>query len=218
MTPRYSVLMASLVVALALVACNERRDDGDATAAADVPAVDPTTTTPPDTAAGSDAMPATDQPSDATADASTATAAPSERAALGVLNAINDHEIAAGKQALAKGVQGEIATYAQMMIDQHGENRTRTSALGADAAGADARAQQQKGEAELAKLDALSGDAYAKAYVDAMVKGHTEALAALDGALIPAATTQAVRDHLASTRGHVAEHLERAKALAGQAR
>ncbi len=217
MTSRYSVLMASLAIALALAACNDRRDDGDGTTMADVPTVDPTTT-PPDTSAGPDATPATDQAADAIADASASTAAPAERAALGVLNAINDHEIAMGKQALAKGVQGDIATYAQMMIDQHGENRGQTSALGADVTGADARTQQQKGEAELAKLDALSGDAYAKAYVDVMVKGHTDALAALDGALIPAATTQAVRDHLASTRGHVAEHLDRAKALATQPR
>ena len=53
-----------------------------------------------------------------------------------------------------------------------------------------------------------------KAYIDAMVKGHTEALAVLDNKLIPKATTQAVKDHLAATREHVAHHLERAESLA----
>lgn len=216
MNNRHPTLVVAFALTLGLAACQERGDASDDMATADVPAVDPTAATD-DADAVADAGMATDRPGDSSPGASAA-ATPQERAALGVLNAINDHEIAAGKQALAKGVKADIATYAQMMVDQHGENRAQTSALGADAGGADARAQQQKGQAELAKLDALSGDAYAKAYVDAMVKGHTEALTALDGALIPAATTQSVRDHLATTRGHVAEHLARAEALAKPAR
>lgn len=139
--------------------------------------------------------------------------APAEKSALGVLNAINEHEIAAGRQALDKGVSGPVAQYAQMMIDQHSENRTKTSAMGPDASAADATAQRRKGEAELKALDAKQADAYSKAYVDAMVKGHTEALAALDGKLIPAATTAGVKAHLTMTRQHVAQHLEQAKAL-----
>lgn len=141
------------------------------------------------------------------------TANPDEAAALGVLNAINEHEIATSEQALAKGVTGPVADYARMMIDQHGQNRTQTSALGADADAQDAQAQRQQAEQERATLDQLEGEAYSKAYVDAMVKGHSDALTALDQKLIPAAEREDVRQHLTTTREHVAQHLERARAL-----
>jgi putative membrane protein len=48
-----------------------------------------------------------------------------------------------------------------------------------------------------------------------MVAGHDEALKLLDTKLIPAATDDAVKRHLATTRKHVATHLEKAKALQG---
>jgi putative membrane protein len=191
--------------------CDRDRDQNETVPATDTSAaagtVDPTMpepgTTDSTTAANADT---------ATMDAGQGT--PAERSALGVLNAINDHEIAAGRQALAKGVQGEVAAYAQMMIDQHTENRQKTSSFNPDASSAEANAQRSKGEQELATLDAKTGDAYARAYIDAMVKGHTEALAALDNQLIPAATRPEVRQHLDTTRGHVADHLQRAKELA----
>ena len=208
---------AALSLALSLAACGDRQPDADTagdTMAEPVPATDPTM------ADASGQAPA-DATAAATPDGSMAGdagAAPAERNALGVLNAINEHEIAAGQQALKKGVKGDVAEYAQMMIDQHTENREKTTSLNPDPAAADAQAQQQKGQAELAALEATSGEAYSRAYIDAMVKGHTEALAALDGKLIPAASSPAVREHLTQTRGHVAEHLERAKALATSAK
>lgn len=205
---------AALSFALLLAACGDRQPDADRAAADPVPATDPTMAD----AGQTDGDTTSDSP-DVQADGTvTSGSAPAERTALGVLNAINDHEIAAGQQALKKGVKGDIADYARMMIDQHTENRSKTTSLNPDAAAADAQAQQQKGEAELAALEAKSGEDYSRAYVDAMVKGHTEALAALDGKLIPAASSPAMREHLTQTRGHVAEHLERAKALAAPAK
>lgn len=207
----HSIPFAALSLALLLAACGDRQPDADRAAADPVPATDPTMA---DASVGTDSDTVSDNP-DVQADGTAMSgSAPAERAALGVLNAINDHEIAAGQQALKKGVKGDIADYARMMIDQHTENRGKTTSLYPDAAAADAQAQQQKGESELSALEAKSGEDYSRAYVDAMVKGHTEALAALDGKLIPAASSPAVREHLTQTRGHVAEHLERAKTLA----
>ena len=198
-----------LALALAgLTACGDRNDANDmndpaapATSSADPAAQPPGATMDPATSGtlGNDGM--------------NADANPDESAALGVLNAINEHEIAAGEQALAKGVTGDVAEYARMMIDQHTENRTRTSALNPDEQAQDAQAQRQKGEQERSTLDNLEGEAYRTAYVDAMVKGHTEALAALDQKLIPAAQREEVRQHLSTTREHVAQHLERAREL-----
>ncbi|KAF1705589.1 DUF4142 domain-containing protein [Pseudoxanthomonas suwonensis] len=190
---------ALLALAIAgLTACGQDRNDADT-----APGV-------PDTSAADPAA----QPPGATDPAfGDSQATPEEAAALGALNAINEHEIAAGEQALAKGVTGVTADYARLMIDQHTQNRTQTSAFGPDEQAQDAQAQRQKGEQERATLDQLDGEAYRKAYVDAMVKGHTEALEALDQKLIPAATREDVRQHLTTTREHVAQHLEQARAL-----
>ncbi|WP_372012495.1 DUF4142 domain-containing protein [Pseudoxanthomonas sp. 10H] len=205
---RKLLIAVAIAAGLATLTACGRRDEADVpdTAAADAAGpVDPAA--PP-------ATPATTGTGEAAAEAMPGMA--QERAALGVLNAINAHEIAAGQQALGKSVGGDVAAYAQMMIDQHTENRDKTSAFGPDGNAPDAQAQKAKGEQELAALGGLEGDAYAKAYVDAMVKGHTEALAALDGTIIPAATRPEVKAHLATTREHVAQHLDRAKALQGQ--
>lgn len=195
----------------ALAGCGKPDAPSNETASQPEPAATPpsadSAAAPPlaDTSTSADAgVPASDS----------AVATSEEKGALGVLNAINEHEIAVGTQAIEKGVSGEIADYARLMIKEHTENRDKTATFGPDSRNKDAVVQKDKGSAELASLDKLSGDAYSKAYIDAMVKGHTEALAVLDNKLMPKATTQAVKDHLAATREHVAHHLERAESLA----
>jgi putative membrane protein len=51
------------------------------------------------------------------------------------------------------------------------------------------------------------------AYLDAMIKGHNEALAMIDSKLLTAAKLDAVKKHLTDTRTHIAMHLEQAKKL-----
>ncbi len=186
-------LLLPIALVAALAACQDR-DGRDADAAVDATPVN-----------GAD-MAAQVPPSDAGTTAE-------ERGALGVLNAINAHEIAAAEQALSKGVSGEVADYARMMQTSHTQNREQTTALGADDSHADAQAQRSKGEAERQALQAHEGAEYARAYIEAMVAGHAQALETLDNELIPAATTQAVRDHLTDTRATVAAHLQQARAL-----
>ncbi|WP_313400884.1 DUF4142 domain-containing protein [Stenotrophomonas sp.] len=137
-----------------------------------------------------------------------------ERSALGVLNAINDHEIAAGRQALEKNVKGDVAGYAQLMIDEHTRNKGQTNALNPDNQSADAKTQAAAGQALLDQMNSKQGDAYSKAYVAAMITGHTDALAALDDKLIPATASPQAKAHLQQTREHVARHLAQAHALA----
>lgn len=199
-------LGAALALALvSLTACN--RDEADAVPTANE--------TPPSTAE----QPAPVAPAEAPAPAEPAPAAAmGEGEALGMLQAINEHEIAAAEQAKSKNVTGKVLDYANMMHAEHSKNMADTKALDGQngvtiGSNAEVDAQRSKSQAELATLGALEGDAYAKAYIDAMVKGHTEALAALDGKLIPAAKAEPVKAHLTTTREHVAKHLEAAKAL-----
>ncbi|WP_368563843.1 DUF4142 domain-containing protein [Pseudoxanthomonas sp. UTMC 1351] len=212
-------LILCLAAALPMAAC-DRNDPNDTPAdtpadtaagtAADTatPAGTPTDTTTPATGA----TPTTPS-ADATGPQPVANLSEAERGALGVLNAINEHEIAAGQQALSKNVPDDVAKFAQMMVDEHSKNRDQTNRFGPNADDAKAAAQRAKGKTELDTLGKQSGDAYAKAYVDAMVKGHTEALATLDNDLIPAAVDPAVKTHLTDTRTAVAKHLEAAKQL-----
>lgn len=134
--------------------------------------------------------------------------------ALGLLAAVNEHEIAAAKQAKGKKVSGRVLSYAQMMEKEHGENLTKTKALGALSNGEEVRTLKAKGANEIMALSAASGTTYAKAYIDAMIKGHAQALDMIDARMLPAATSAAVKQHLTDTRVHVAKHLEAAKAIA----
>src|SRR5690606_85960 len=74
-------------------------------------------------------------------------------------------------------------------------------------------AMRQKHEAERQRLSALDGEAFASAWVDAMVKGHEEALAKLDNELIPGASDAGVRQHLQDTRAAISRHLDTARSL-----
>ena len=79
--------------------------------------------------------------------------------------------------------------------------------------GQDLVAMQRKHQAERDRLASLSGAAFQKAWIEAMEAGHAEALAMLDGELIPAARDPRVRTHLQTTRAAIAAHLETARGL-----
>ena len=133
--------------------------------------------------------------------------------ALGLLAAVNEHEIAAAQQAESKIVSAPVLAYAQMMEKQHGDNLAKTKSLGSLAATPEVQAMKDKGKSDLEALGQKNGKDYETAYVDAMVSGHTEALALIDGRLLSLASAGPVKDHLTETRGHVAAHLEEAKKL-----
>ncbi|WP_115043525.1 DUF4142 domain-containing protein [Xanthomonas arboricola] len=151
----------------------------------------------------------------ATAQQQAGTNSPSakEREALGTLSAINTSEIGAANLALQKQVHGGVRDYAMQMVKEHTDNNQKLAKWSPDLSAAAAKAQMSKGKTELAMLQKLDTKAFEAAYVTAMVKDHTDALAALDKQLIPAAKTAQVLAHLQTTRSHVAEHLAAAKTL-----
>lgn len=203
-----NVLLAIVMMA-PLAACSQRE-----------PAAEPATDTKetPASPAGADAAaPAPAAPSSVAGAGAPAVGdlSPQDAEALGLLSAINQHEIKAAQQAKQHDLPADVATFADMMVRDHTDNDAKLHALGQPADTPAVQSQKAKGEAELRALGDHRKD-YAKAYVDAMVKGHTEALATLDDKLIPEASAQPVRTHLSATREAVAAHLERAKALQGQ--
>ena len=138
--------------------------------------------------------------------------------ALSVLAVVDQHEVELGDQALSKGVDGGVRDFASNMKLEHGKNLEQARALASSkslsiADTGPAKAAKAKGAAETARLAKLQGATYARAYVNAMVKGHAEVLAKLDRVLIPHASDAQVVALLKETRSHVAAHLAAAKAL-----
>lgn len=209
MTTRTPLALATAaLVMLATTACNRNDDASGGTNNTPAPTSDAAT--------ASTAPPAAPAPADNPATA--APALPSQAEALALLNVINDHEVKAAEQAKSKKVTGDVLAYANMMQTEHGKNMTDTKALldkngGAPADTAAITEMKSKGEAEMQQLASLDGDAYARAYIDAMVAGHQDALDKLDGMLIPAASDAAVKQHLQTTRDHVQKHLDQAKSI-----
>lgn len=198
--------LGTALLTLALATACTRNDNPDTTA---------DTATPP----AAPADPAVTEPAPAPAEAPAPAATSMQPGEVtGMLAAIDQHEIDAAEQARGKNVTGAVLDYANMLHKAHSENLAKTRTIGAANGAAPVesgpvQAQKEKGQAELATLGALTGKAYETAYVDAMVKGHTEALAKLDNELIPSASNEAVKAHLTEARGHVAAHLEQGKTL-----
>jgi len=202
-------LLAFSLLALAITSACDRRDAPENSPTPETAAADATPTV------GSD--PTTGAPVEANADSAppAASATDDDALALGLLAAVDDHEIQAAQQAKSKKVSAAVMDYANMMEKQHTDNLVETKALGSLADTPEVQAMKEKGASDLAELGKLSGKEYETAYVDAMVKGHTEALALIDGRLLTLASLGPVRDHLAKTREAVAMHLEAARKLQG---
>ncbi len=135
---------------------------------------------------------------------------------LAMVAAIDENEVLAAAEAAHKKVSPEVLAYARMLHKAHGKNAVDTLKLGMKAKimpveSARVDEMRMKGAGELAKLLPLDGERFAAAFMTAMIKGHTDVLAMIDGKLLPGAKNDAVKQHLTATRGHVAAHLEEAK-------
>jgi len=134
--------------------------------------------------------------------------------------AVDDNEVLAAAEAQKKKLSPEVLSYAKMLHMEHGKNQEQVMALGLklDITPSDTPEVDKlraKGAGELAALVPLDGKEFEQAYLAAMVKGHTEALAMIDGQLMKAAKAEKLQEQLKVTRGHVAAHLEQAKQLQG---
>ncbi len=142
-----------------------------------------------------------------------------EAEALATVAAIDLNEIGAAASAHKKDISQPVKDYAMQLHQSHGMNIDKTLKLGQQIGATPVitpavEQLQKKGAGELAAFVQLDGKAFEQAYVEAMVKGHTEALAKLD-MLQKSATNAELKQHLAATRDDVAGHLEKAKALQG---
>lgn len=146
----------------------------------------------------------------------------SEAEVLGFLTAIDQNEIVAAMAAGKKQLSLQVAEYAKMLHQEHGKNMDQTLKLGqkiniTPLITPQVDALLVKGAGELAAIVPLQGEQFGKAYIAAMIKGHTEALQMIDSQLTPKASNDALKQHLAQTRQSISKHLEAAQRLQGGA-
>jgi putative membrane protein len=189
---RIMKMIITLVLATLLPACKPEKE-----AAAPAPA--PASTSPP--------TPATaEKPAGALSDPQIAA----------VVLAANQVDIDAGALAAKKSGNDEVKKFAERMVTDHsavnkaaGELAGR---LGVTPEETDAsRGLTSGGAAARAKLDALSGAEFDKAYVDNEVAYHEAVLGVLDKQLIPSATNAELKKMLIDVRPAFVAHLDHAK-------
>jgi putative membrane protein len=132
--------------------------------------------------------------------------------------AANQVDVDAGKLALEKTKNAEVKKFAQTMVDDHGgaikmavelAGKLKLTPKDNDTS----KSLVSGGESARAKLKALDGAAFDKAYVDNEVGYHQAVLKAIDEALIPNAKNADLKALLQKVRPVVAAHLEHAKHL-----
>jgi putative membrane protein len=134
---------------------------------------------------------------------------------------LNKNEIAAAKQAMKKSKTASVKQYATMLNKQHTQNLADTlkvsKKIGIAPNNTAAVVQlQQNGKEELVGLAALKGNEFEKAYIDAMVKDHTDALNLIDNNLLVNVTNPDLKAQIEATRPHIAAHLQEGQTIQTQ--
>lgn len=133
------------------------------------------------------------------------------------MEAINNGEISAAKVAKDKNVDADVMKFADMMIEQHGENLTQVTDLSsksnipADETSA-VKKFKENGDKDLAKLSKLNDAKFQKAYIQAMIKGHTNADKMLTR-FEKEVQNADLKQYLVDTKTAVEQHLAAAKQL-----
>ncbi|MDZ4754196.1 MAG: DUF4142 domain-containing protein [Phycisphaerae bacterium] len=139
---------------------------------------------------------------------------------LATVIAIDLNQVLAASQAQTKKIGQPVKEFAKMLHKVHGAHMVETMQLGqrigvTPIITSSVEKLQRDGAGALSLLVPLDGDAFAGAYIDAMVRGHENVLTIIDKELTKNASIADVQQHLEAMRDHVAQHLEKAKALQG---
>jgi putative membrane protein len=133
------------------------------------------------------------------------------------MQAINNSEINVSKVAKDKKVDADVMKYADMMITQHNENLQQVTDLSnkinvaADETSAVEKFKENS-EKDLEKLSKLDDAKFQKAYVKAMIKGHTDAKNKIMR-FEKEVQNADLKEYLVNTKTAVEHHLAEAKQL-----
>jgi putative membrane protein len=135
-----------------------------------------------------------------------------------IVVAASQADIDAGNLARTTTTKPEVTQFAQHMIVDHGGIILSVADLApririTPQDNATTQSLKSGGEATLASLRALKGDAFDKAYIDNEVAYHQQLLDAIDKTLMPGVKNERLKALLVKMRLSLAAHLEYAKTL-----
>jgi putative membrane protein len=146
---------------------------------------------------------------------------PNDAEIVATVLAVDSNEMAAAEIAKKKkGLSKEVTKYSKMLHEQHQEDAKKYHKFAKKeklnmVETQEVKDLRSKGSDEATALSSKDGKEFEKAYIDAMVQGHTEALETIDNKLIPNAQNAELKKMLNETRTHVSTHLEQGKRLQG---
>lgn len=155
-----------------------------------------------------------------TAQAQSAGNGPTDPQIVGIVGTANRIDIAYGNLALSKSKNKEVRGFAQQMVRDHSTVQKSvddlSAKLGVTPAESDTSAAlKSQAEETTAKLKALHGKAFNKAYIDNEVAYHTAVIKEIRSVLIPDAQNAELKSALEGTvplfQGHL-EHAENVQA------
>ena len=124
---------------------------------------------------------------------------------------VNTAEIEQAQIAQSKSKNEQVRRFASMMIEHHGKAKAQQEALGLSTAESALSQQlEQKAKTTLATLNAKTGDDFDRAYLQAQVEGHQEALDTIRQ-LQPKAQNSELRSYLDELTPKVEQHLAAAQ-------
>ena len=144
--------------------------------------------------------------------------APNDAQIAAIVVTANQVDIEAGKLAESQGSSAEVKAFGKQMVTDHTGVNKQASALVTKLKvkpedNPTSKSLKADGEKNLAKLKALKGAAFDKAYVDNEVTYHQQVLDALDKTLIPNASNAELKELLVKVRPAFVAHLEHAKKI-----
>lgn len=131
-----------------------------------------------------------------------------------IMMTVDKGEIAAAQEATKKKVSPSVESYAKYLIQQHQRNLEELAQLakqlGLEPKESDiSNSLVTGGKHDLKTLGALQDQAFDKAFIATMVKGHQEGLQLIDTKLFPQTKNPQLKVFVEQFRRMVADHLEK---------
>lgn len=135
-----------------------------------------------------------------------------------IVKTADEGEVDAAKTAKSKATDSRVKDFAKLMIEDHKDNEkeAKKTAKNNNIKLEKSDVSQNMEDTTKAKIKELKdykGTAFDKAYIDSQVSMHQQLLNDLDQTYIPNAQNADVKSFLQATRGHVEDHLNKAKEI-----
>ena len=152
------------------------------------------------------------------AETAPATAPPNDAQIAQIVVTADSVDVDYGNLAVKKTKNAEVKAFAETMIRDHSAVNAKAAALAkklgmTPEASDTSKSLQSNGEKETAKLKAMHGAEFDKAYIDNEVAYHESVIGALDKVLLPNAQNAELKALLETGKPIFESHLEHAKTL-----